>query len=236
MDPTQLLIAAMGGNIDHVRALLLEHENKKKKNAIINVRDHGGNTPLMWASARGHVQVVRELIQKGGIVNARNSYGDTSLYFASRYGHLHVACLLLHHRADCSIANRDGATAASVAIGGCTRIDWGAFERAQKITPDNLWTVLGKKKKTLPKEIDVENAVIDANIALPSSRAITILRDEMKTALATIEKQLEALILHKIINEDRLAPSSNKKEVAVKDGKKNDEDSPDEGYQLIDCA
>ena len=156
MGPTQLLIleAAMRGNIEQVRELLKEQENK---NAIINMRDDGGNMPLMWASARGHMQVVRQLIQKGASVNARNSYGDTSLYFASRYGHFHDACLLLHHHADVSMANRDGETAGNVAKDGCKRIDWAAIAQAQKITPDNLWTVIGKKTTKKLPNFSVDN-------------------------------------------------------------------------------
>jgi hypothetical protein len=139
--------------------------------------------------------------------------------------------LLLHHHADVSIANRNGETAGSVAKDGCKRIDWVAFEQAQKITPDNLWTVIGKEKKKNIPNVNVDYTTPTNN------RAITILGDEMKNDLATIEKKLEMLMLQECISKDRRVPSPTKEKNVVKDDKKNDDDdNRDEDYQLIDCA
>ena len=50
-----------------------------------------GSTALMAASQNGHLEVVRELCERGANVNAaRTDNGVTALMFASHYGYLGV--------------------------------------------------------------------------------------------------------------------------------------------------
>jgi ankyrin repeat protein len=61
-------------------------------------------TPLMCASFKGHLGVVRWLLDKGAAVNAEAVPGCTALYDACSYGHLPVVRLLLERGADPTIA------------------------------------------------------------------------------------------------------------------------------------
>ena len=45
-------------------------------------RTRAENTPLHWASLRGHKEVVVLLVEKGANVNAQDKHGDTPLYWA----------------------------------------------------------------------------------------------------------------------------------------------------------
>ncbi len=49
----------------------------EEKNADVNAKDNYGNTPLHWAAGRGHLPVVRYLIEKGAKVDAMNILGQT---------------------------------------------------------------------------------------------------------------------------------------------------------------
>jgi ankyrin repeat protein len=106
--------AAEEGDLDKVKALIKqgrsinEHESKVKfgwtpliaaiyqdntnvvrylieSGADLNLGDKNGETPLMWAMARGdeHVEVVKDLIAHGVDVLATNANGATALSYAS---------------------------------------------------------------------------------------------------------------------------------------------------------
>lgn len=59
--------------------------------ANINVVNKKGDTPLMVASANGHLDIVaRILINEGTVdLNAGNAERDTALMMACRYEHTH---------------------------------------------------------------------------------------------------------------------------------------------------
>ena len=61
-----------------------------------NKANKDGNTPLFWASDKGHSEVVKLLLAAPGIhVNRANKEGNTPLHFASKEGHVEVEKLLL---------------------------------------------------------------------------------------------------------------------------------------------
>ena len=72
-----------------------------------------GWTPLMKASAKGKLEVVRELIDKGANVNAvKTKNGMTALMLASEEGHLEIVRLLIEKGANVNAAKTtDGWTA-----------------------------------------------------------------------------------------------------------------------------
>lgn len=75
-------LAATYGNVDAVRQLVLA------KPLIHRNRDQDGNTPLHVATLRGHLGVVRLLLESGADVNAKvgagdKPYGVTSLHLGS---------------------------------------------------------------------------------------------------------------------------------------------------------
>jgi ankyrin repeat protein len=84
--------------VELVRALLAE-------GADVNVSAHWQRqTPLMWAAAEGHAEVVQTLLKKGADVHARTQYGSTALLLAARKGDVETARALLRGGADVNAA------------------------------------------------------------------------------------------------------------------------------------
>ncbi|GFU39754.1 ankyrin repeat and KH domain-containing protein 1 [Nephila pilipes] len=125
-DMTPLMEAANAGNTDIVK-LLIQHgadvnaqtslEKKIKGAKVKNNQDmnmksqqeiHGtipgivcpeGNTPLMFACAAGHEDIVRILLDAGARVEDHNENGHTPLMEAASAGHVEVAKLLVERGA-----------------------------------------------------------------------------------------------------------------------------------------
>nr|XP_042905187.1 ankyrin repeat and KH domain-containing protein 1 isoform X1 [Parasteatoda tepidariorum] len=124
-DMTPLMEAANAGHLDIVK-LLIQHgadvnaqtsqekklKSSKVKNQEINMKAqqemHGamppivcpeGNTPLMFACAAGHEDIVRVLLDAGARVEDHNENGHTPLMEAASAGHVEVAKLLVERGA-----------------------------------------------------------------------------------------------------------------------------------------
>jgi uncharacterized protein len=121
---TPLMAAARTGRVDAVQ-LLLSH------GSFVNAADpYQEETALMWASAEGHLEVVKALLAAGADPNLKAhvstiterkdadhpSGGFTALMFATRNGHVDVVEALIKGGADPKLTNADGATATIVAI------------------------------------------------------------------------------------------------------------------------
>jgi len=134
---TALLAVARTGNVDAAR-LLLDH------GAAVDAKEKfGGQTPLMWASARRHPEMMQLLASRGADVNARSidrnyqrhvtaegrpknldSGGFTPLLYAARENCAACVDALLKNRADIDLPDPDGVSPLLLAIdGGRASID-----------------------------------------------------------------------------------------------------------------
>ncbi|XP_072963390.1 probable E3 ubiquitin-protein ligase XBOS33 [Typha angustifolia] len=118
----RLVSAARDG--DAVEARMLLEVNP----ALARYSTFGGlNSPLHFAAAKGHNEIVTLLLESGAEVNSRNYCGQTALMHACRYGHWEVVQTLLLFR--CNVTRTDylsGRTALHFAAGGghvrCVRL------------------------------------------------------------------------------------------------------------------
>ncbi|KAI3985392.1 hypothetical protein MKX01_033706 [Papaver californicum] len=89
----RLVSAARDGDLVEARMLLEFNPGLAKYSTF-----GGLNSPLHFAAARGHNEIVALLLEKGADVNSRNYCGQTALMHACRYGHWEVVqSLLLYH-------------------------------------------------------------------------------------------------------------------------------------------
>src|SRR5262245_42199132 len=75
------------GRVSEVKTLL--------KSADANDKDDDGQTPLMWAAAKGQTAVFVLLWSQGALANERDSQGRTALMLAAAGNHPRIIDLLL---------------------------------------------------------------------------------------------------------------------------------------------
>lgn len=80
-------------------------------------RNRYGWTPLIAASVKGHVAIVKALLHHGGIeIDATwGSWDYTALHQATQYGHEKVVEILLHAGADPTLVDQKGRTVVDMA-------------------------------------------------------------------------------------------------------------------------
>jgi ankyrin repeat protein len=189
---TALLAVARTGNVDAAQVLLGE-------GATVDAREKwGGQTALMWASARRHPAMMRLLIAKGADVNARSTVRDyqrhvtaegrpksldsgglTPLLYAARENCLACVEVLLENSADINLPDPDGVSPLLVAI---MNANWDLAQRLIAAGADvNQWDIYGESPLftavNLRSRIDGGRASID-----PINRT---------TGLAIVETLLE---------------------------------------------
>nr|XP_033331128.1 putative ankyrin repeat protein RF_0381 [Megalopta genalis] len=71
-----------------------------RRRAMLNAFDKCGNTSLHNAARKGHMDVVKLLVNKGANLNQSNNKGLTSLYYSTKAGHLNVVKFLVEKRAN----------------------------------------------------------------------------------------------------------------------------------------
>lgn len=105
---TPLMMALLKGHAGMARRLI-------ERGAAI---DRQGWSPLHYAAAGPDASLVRLLLERGATVDARSPNGSTALMLAAQYGPEDAVQLLLAGRADASLRNHLGLTAADFARRG----------------------------------------------------------------------------------------------------------------------
>lgn len=108
----RLVSAARDGDLIEAR-MLLEFNPYLSKYSTFG----GLNSPLHFAAAKGHNDIVTLLLENGADVNSRNYCGQTALMQACRHGHWEVVQTLLLYR--CNVTRADylsGRTALHFAV------------------------------------------------------------------------------------------------------------------------
>jgi ankyrin repeat protein len=85
------------------------------RGAGVNVADGRGYTPLMWASAGGHTELVRQLLESGAAPDRRAADGTTALMLAAANGSTDVVRVLLSRGVNVA-ALKGGVSAHQLAI------------------------------------------------------------------------------------------------------------------------
>ena len=152
---TALLAVARTGNVEAAQ-MLLQH------GATVDAKEKwGGQTPLMWASARRHPKMMELLIAKGADVNARSidrdyqrhiqaegrpksldSGGLTPLLYAARENCMACVDVLLKNKADIDLADPDSVSPLLVAI---MNANWDLAKQLIAAGADvNQWDIYGE--------------------------------------------------------------------------------------------
>lgn len=77
----------------------------------INRKDYDGFTALMYASQRGHIEVVESLVNRGADIEATDNNKGTALMHASHWGHSKVVKYLVSKGANIEAKDENGQTA-----------------------------------------------------------------------------------------------------------------------------
>ena len=96
-----LLIAAASPSPELIRVLV-------RHGADVSLEGPEGLTPLMTASACGHVETVSALLAAGAAPDALDDGGDSALHHAVRHGRFGVVEELLLRGASAAVRNRMG--------------------------------------------------------------------------------------------------------------------------------
>jgi ankyrin repeat protein len=152
---TALLAVARTGNVEAAK-LLLDH------GAAVDAKEKfGGQTPLMWASARRHPAMMQLLISKGADVNARSidrnyqrhvtaegrpknldSGGFTPLLYAARENCAACVDVLLENKVDVDLPDPDSVSPLLVAI---MNANWDLAKQLILAGADvNQWDIFGE--------------------------------------------------------------------------------------------
>ena len=152
---TALLAVARTGNVEAAQVLV-------KAGAKVDAREKwGGQTALMWASARRHPEMMELLISRGADVNARStdrnyqrhiqaegrpknldSGGLSPLLYAARENCMACVDVLLKHNADINLPDPDGVSPLLVAI---LNANWDLAKQLIDAGADvNQWDIFGE--------------------------------------------------------------------------------------------
>ena len=167
---TVMHLVARSGNLDAARLLV-------SAGAQVDARERfGGQTPLMWATARRHPDLVQFLASKGADVNAHSAVRDyarvataesrakqldrggfTPLMYAARENCGECVLVLLKYHADVTIPDPSGMPPLSIAL---MNGNWDLAKRLIEAGSDvNQWDIYGQG----PLNVAIVNETVRGN-------------------------------------------------------------------------
>jgi ankyrin repeat protein len=189
---TALMAVARTGNVDAARLLL-------KHGATVDAKEKwGGQTALMWASARRHPEMMQLLITKGADVNASSidrdyqrhvtaegrpksldSGGFTPLLYAARENCSACVDVLLKNKADIDLPDPDGVSPLLLAI---MNANWDLAKQLIAAGADvNQWDIFGEAPLLtavdLRSRVDGGRASIDPTNTVKGLDIVNLLLD-----------------------------------------------------------
>ncbi|XP_053681913.1 26S proteasome non-ATPase regulatory subunit 10-like [Sabethes cyaneus] len=101
---TPLILATLGGHLSTVRLLVA-------KGATVNHRNWQGHSSLQYACSKGHLEIVKHLLEQGGAdVNVVDKRNDTPLHRVASQGRVEILKYLLERSAAVDVQNAEGNT------------------------------------------------------------------------------------------------------------------------------
>jgi ankyrin repeat protein len=73
----ELLIAALNGDLDKFKKLFAEDPN------ALTIVDNNKDTALHLAAMKGHVSIIKFLLEQGANIDAKDKFGATPLHLAA---------------------------------------------------------------------------------------------------------------------------------------------------------
>lgn len=119
-----LIDQASSGNLKAVRGLI-------DTGANVDAQDEQRRTALMLASKKGHLEIVKTLVNAGATLNLQSNEGgyggNTALMYACRHGHLEIMKILIDSGANLNLRGNEWARE------GYTALIYSAYNGHQKI-------------------------------------------------------------------------------------------------------
>lgn len=191
---TLMHLAAYLGNVAWAKMLISEHRR------VISQRDNYGRMPLSWAVHRGHIDMVRFLLNHGARVSAKDRSGLTGLHIAVTGQYKDIVCVLLDRKARLEVKTEHGDTPLIRAINANSReIIQILLEHGARVndlpTPPGVTRLKGPKD---PMEERV-NELFELKDPIFRARYSTSSR-QVKTVMRTMEISLRIPLLLQIVS------------------------------------
>ena len=109
MKRTKLSQAVGDNDLPKVTSLINEAKKFGVEEKMIEIPDRLGWTPLIWASYKNNLPMVKLLIQEGAIVSKKSKYGDTAAHLAAYNGsndvlrHLLIIGVNVDEQGECNL-------------------------------------------------------------------------------------------------------------------------------------